>query len=139
MKHSSSHGTGQPKPRMNVATGAVYDAVHIPAEYGYYGRIEGLSANAMYNKYLAWFMGQYGTSKTPMVFKEWIKWAKQKKLVLNAGGPDEPSEEVKAAAKEAMGTGKKIAIAVLVVMAAAILIKMAKPLTNQAAEATPAI
>lgn len=117
------------RPRMNITSGVIYDDVVIPAEYGYYGDINGVSANAMYNRYLAWFIGKYGNSKSPLHFKEWIKWAKSKGLVLNANA--ETSAEAKDATKAVMGTGRKIAIAVLVVMAVAIAISMAKPLTNQ--------
>lgn len=124
---------------MNVTSGIIYDVVPIHAQYGYYGNVAGVSANALYNKYITWFVAKYGTSKNLMKFSEWIVWAKNKGLVLNAGGAEEPSEEVKAAAKAAMGTGKKVAIALLVVAAVWIGYNMILPLTSQPAAPAPAV
>ena|SRR3990167_730840 len=67
---------------------SVTSPVVVPSVYGYYGDVEGVSPNQMYNRYLVGFMKKYGTSKTPLTFKEWIKWAKNKGLVdkYNADG-----------------------------------------------------
>ena len=74
----------------------------------------------MYKRYLGWFMEKYGTSKTPLTFKEWLVWARRKNLVLNTDGPEAKSvEEVK---KAAMGTGKRVAVGILIAMAALFLI-----------------
>ena len=107
-----------------------YSSVLVPAEYGYYGDINNVSANGMYKRYLGWFIGKYGDSKKPLTFKEWLVWAHKKGLVVSADGekPVAPGvEEVKAAAS---GTGKRIAVAILIAMAVVLVIK-GMPVKNE--------
>ena len=106
-----------------------YSSVLVPAEYGYYGDINNVSANGMYKRYLSWFIGKYGDSKRPLTFKEWLLWAHKKGLVVSADGvKGAPGvDEVKAAAT---GTGKRIAVAILLAMAVVLVIK-GMPVKNQ--------
>ena len=41
---------------------------------------EGASPNKLYKRYTEWFKGKYGADKAPLSFKEWLKWAQQKKF-----------------------------------------------------------
>ena len=55
--------------------------VSVPKEYGYYGDPKDVTANGLYRRYVKWMRKKYGTTKEPMAFGEWIKWAKNNGLV----------------------------------------------------------
>lgn len=116
------HTTPAPRPRMDRPqqgrAEVHYSSVLVPAEYGYYGDIDGVSPNGMYKRYLGWFMGKYGTSKKPLAFKDWLVWARSKRLVLNTDGASEVVPSTDDVKKVAAGTGKRVAVAILIGMVA---------------------
>jgi hypothetical protein len=46
----------------------------------------GESPNSLYKNYVKWFKKTYDSSKTPLTFKAWLAWAKNKKVVMSADG-----------------------------------------------------
>ena len=65
--------------------------VDAPIAYGLYGDITDNSPSALYKKYVGWFTGQYGTSKAPLTFPNWLAWAQKNGMVpadgkMNASG-----------------------------------------------------
>ena len=74
----------------------IIETVHVPYAYGHYGRVHDNSPNRLYKKYLAWFMEKYGTSKRPLNFRQWIRWAKRRGIVpgYSADGGEEAEKAV---------------------------------------------
>lgn len=90
--------------------------VKAPIKMGYYGEVG--SANAQYRRYLSWFDKQYGKTKQPLAFKEWIEWAKEQELVEGEKKSQEDLMDIKNEEKietEVKKTGSKIAIAITLI------------------------
>lgn len=109
---------------VKTATQKQSDTVVVPPTfYGYYGNVDVNSPNRLYKRYLKWFAEKYGTSKMPLSFRNWIKWAKTRG-VINADG--ETSEEQKEEIKKAMSVDRKIAIAALFVTTIGVIVAIAR-------------
>lgn len=105
-----------------------YERIVVPYAYGYYGTES--TPNRMYKKYLSWFMAKYGTSKTPLTFKQWLKWAKDKGMLTSYMGGDgtEQVEEVVSETKvekTLKNTGKKIAFTIAIIAAVGLAVSFA--------------
>src|SRR3990167_1084176 len=50
-----------------------------------YEDASGASPNRLYKRYIRWFKNKYGEEKKPLPFKDWLKWAKKKKMVKRHG------------------------------------------------------
>lgn len=101
----------QHRPR----TQYVVETVHVPYAYGHYGRVHDNSPNRLYKKYLAWFMEKYGTSKKPLNFRQWIRWAKKRGIV-----PGYSADGENAAENAVSNAGRNMAIVAAVLLVAAI-------------------
>lgn len=91
------------------------DEISAPVSHGYYGVVNGLSANALYNKYLAWFKEKYKDSDKPLTFKEWLLWAKNKGMIKTYQSDGEQSEQ-KESIEGFKNTGLKVIIVGVIIM-----------------------
>ena len=101
----------------------VMDKVDSKQHKGNYGQTNGKSANALYKNYKTFVTDQ---GKSPMPFPEWLKWAKEKKVIPGENyGADAVKEEGKKddANVPVKSNMKKYASVVFIGLAALVLYK----------------
>ena len=109
------------------------DSIDTVRKQGEYGNVFSQSPNANYRRYRSWFDKKYGTTRHPLSFKEWLKWAHEQEVVARtSAGAGQPQEEAKGEEKVAEvvnNAGRNIAILIMVAASIGFIVAFTKTKT----------